>query len=154
MESKRKLEQAVLKIKGKKVWDFRLSESTGSIITFECGNKIERKKSYNELKEEEGEHSFMIFCSWRLIQRNKIITSWKDETSKLFEGVSKINNHKILNLNFSKLLDLEINFEDGLTLELFCDEGFNSNFDCNWFFRDGLNYYSINNYGETEIESY
>ena len=83
---------------------------------------------------------------------DKIITSWKESTSLLKKGASKIENLKISSVNISESLDLVIKLEKGFSLQVFCDEGINSDFDCNWFFRDGRKYYSINNNGNIDIE--
>lgn len=152
METKEKFKFSIEKLAGKKVWDFRLGESTGSIISFECGEEIECENGGNEERKSEGKYSFMIYCSWKISNADKIITSWKDDIVLLKEGVLKLENLTISSIFIKESFDMLIEFEKGYRLQVFCDEGINSDFDCNWFFRDSRKYYSINNNGEIEIE--
>lgn len=151
METTENLKSLITKIEGKKIWDFRIGESSGSIISFECGEKI-KCEGEDEIRTHEGEYSFMVYSSWRICNTNKIITSWKDDTAMLKKGASEIEDLKILNVSVSEGFDLVLKLENEFSLHVFCDEGVNSDFNCNWFFRDDQKYYSINNNGEIEIE--
>ena len=143
------LELLLKNIIGKEIWDFRLGESTGSIISFECGNKLESESNGRSL---EGEHSFMIYCSWKISNRSKLIASWKEDSVFLKKEIVKIENLKILGFHISESYDLVLKLENDSCLNVFCDLGTTSEFDCNWFFRTGLKYYSINNNGGIDME--
>ena len=144
------LENVLKKVVGLSIWDFRISESTGSIISFECGNKCLLEN--NEDRQFEGNYSFMVYCSWKICKNNKLIGSWKDEIEALNNIFTSMENAKIKQIVLTEVFDLKISLSDGCDLYVFCDLGEMADFDCNWFFRELENYYSVNNMLEVEVE--
>lgn len=141
---------------GNKVWKFSVGGGAGSIITFEWGREIILTKENNKITpQKEGHGSFMIYCSWRVIKNSQIIISWKEDISPnglVVIGMSLLENQLVKSILLTDDLDLFISFDSGLQLQVFCDEGINSEFDCNWFFRIENTYYSVNNYGNIDKE--
>lgn len=144
------LKEILKKINGNEVWDFRISEATGSIISFEIGKKIESKRKGRDF---EGDYSIMIYCSWKIIKNGTILVTSNDDIELLKKGINSIVNQKIQNIALNNYGDLEINFkENNYAFLIFSDLSFEGEFDCNWFIRVDKKYYSLNNKGKLEIE--
>lgn len=144
------LQKLLRHLSGLKIWDVRASDITGSIFSFEIGAVNEVVN--NPDRSSEGEFSFMVYCSWRLEDKNYIITTWRDSSEQLIESLRNINEDHIDNINLSPKLDIEFSFVSGKKLIVFCDFSNSSNSSTNWFLRRGMRYYSANNKFEIEKE--
>jgi hypothetical protein len=132
-------------IEGKKVWNVKGGESTGSIFSFEIGDKIDRQSAVLTY---EGEYSFMIYCSWRIVKDKKIITGWRENSSNggpMMHGLLTLAGQTINEVKLNKYFDLEIKYGIDKILSVFCDLTPNQEFEENWFFRKGNKYFSITN---------
>lgn len=138
----------------KKIWAIQGDEdSTGSIFTFEVGEKINYFDYNNEVKME-GQASFMIYSSWRFRKNNILITSWKEK--KLFdnENLLLIDNLKIIDVFMNDMFDLSVYFEKGYALDIFCDDKIENYPHSNWFFRIDKTYYSFDENNKLVIETF
>ena len=125
------------KMTNSKIEEVIAGGSNGSIVIFITKNDI----------------SLDIRCAWRLFEKGKVLISSNQSdvspNSYYKKTLDRLLNLKIINISFSKVMDVTINFEDELSLESFCDvvEPFNSVTDNeNWTICDkNLNIcYSIN----------
>ena len=142
---KEKLSKLLAELKNKEVWDIRMDTSLGSIFSFEVGERIKIVKTGREY---EGEYTFMIYCSYRILYKNKklIISSRAGENqfNRLKHVLSELNGLKVIETELSNTMDLKITFSKGITLEVINDIYSSHVFDTNWFFRVGKQYYSVN----------
>jgi hypothetical protein len=124
--------EALKMIVDKHCWSFTAGEGTGSVIEFDFGKKIKRKKplSNKYLSEEQrafqGEYDLFVECSWRLDERKDVICSSKDsnkENGVIVSGLKRLVNKKVISIEIHKpAYDLDLYFINNLTLKIFCDE--------------------------------
>ena len=133
-------------LNGKETWGFKAGESTGSIFTFEVGEKFPWP---SQLGSFEGDFSLMVYSSWRIEDRasNKLLTCWRDAGDQIVQGLKHLENQTINEISVSTFFDLSILFKSQKVLRIFCDYGPNSNYEINWFLRRRKTdkYYSVNN---------
>jgi hypothetical protein len=121
------------KLLNKKCWAFHNSVET--TISFNFGKKIKRsrplKTKLRPLIERryDGEFHLLIFCSWRIESKSKILISSREEnggyykqggpTLKALKSLigSKVTAVEISNPGF----DFALTFENDLTFRVFCD---------------------------------
>jgi hypothetical protein len=133
---------------GKKIWDFAVGESTGSIISFECGEKIANTNlKTQKVKPFVGELTFMVYCSWRIISNKKVIVNGNH--ANLATHLQKIEGMTLKNMTLvSGIYDLRLDFENNYRLEIFCDIASDSDWDYQWYIKKGNAFFCANTQGE------
>lgn len=117
---------------GQKCWSYRAGKATGSIISFDFGQKIKRDLvlkgrplSFDQ-RNYIGEYGLMIWCAWRLDGQNQVICGWNDSNEQdgpMLSGLGQIVNKSVVNIEVGlPAYDLVINFDDSLFLKIFCDQ--------------------------------
>lgn len=109
-----------------------------------------------------GKYSLFVYCAWRLVKGDAIITGWQESNScpngELYKGIKSLENDKIIDINLNKFNDLHIVFESGKELQIFCDITPNlyNYLDENWYIADIEKniYYAITKNQTIEVEKY
>jgi hypothetical protein len=152
MENKSKeavLEFFMNSIIGKKILKVNAGGSTGSIFCLEFGDALRvKQKKGRELTE--GDLSIMVYSAWRLddLEKSKPITSWQEDSEPegiMTLGLKSLKDDFVERISVSAFYDLEVRFKSRKRLVVFCDLTSNQEMDTNWYFRDGVKYYSVNN---------
>ncbi len=144
MPTEDQLKKEIEQLFDKEVFALTCGPSTGSRFKLEIGKKVLRERYINNphLTEEnrkfQGEYSLMVYCSWRLQDKNdKVIASWQDSNEKeglMTKGLESLVGDKITNISFSPQFDCVINFTSGRYLNIFSDVSREGNNDTNWRF--------------------
>jgi hypothetical protein len=131
-QSKTYLKSKLLELNGKECWGMAAGSGTGSVIELFIGKKIPLKEPVDNLnlsddvRNNDAEFSLFIQCVWRLDSTKKVICgAWDDNSckGKMLKGLKLLVNPKILCVNVSEpAFDLGIEFSNGLSLKVFCDQ--------------------------------
>ena len=146
---------------GKSCWGFAAGSGTGSIVSFEFGNKIPRiKKLRNPTLTEDmrlynGELYIRISCVWRISSLSKVICSSSDSNDSdgpMLMGLNKILNTPIVNVMVQNVTyDCTVNFENKMKLDIFCNETNDIDGFDNYVFRDRKKYYVVSSKSKLKI---
>jgi len=126
-------------------WSVIAGKGSGSRVGIDIGDKVRRRKPienpYLSIEQQHFRGKFRLSiedCAWRLNSATEIIcasTSDNANEGPLVRGLQRIVGVYIKSVEFSfPTFDLTVNFSNGLTLYLFCDQ-------CNSF--DLANNYSL-----------
>lgn len=127
MEMNEKFNESIKLAIGETCWNAELT--VGSTLMLDFGKQLSYDPPMVNPNSGEtvriGEYNFLIFCSWRLENRENVICTWQDKFynyQKLEEMVKMIRCRKIENIYIDKpSYDVIIVFDEGLVLKVFCD---------------------------------
>ncbi len=124
--------QEVRVLIGKPCWAFYAGPSTGSIVSFDFGEKIPRRVPLlnPKLSEDEryhfGEVSLFIECAWRLDSSDTVIcgsTDSNDNEGPMQRGLELIVGRTVKSVKVEPpACDLTIGLDGNFTLKVFCDQ--------------------------------
>lgn len=126
-------EAALQKLVGLVCWSIVGGKPSGTIATFDFGQKIARRHPlhYPQLSLEQrsyyGEISLVTcFCPWRVENPDEVIGSWTERSDNGVPLMHPLENLIGLTVERVELarpaLDLTLTFSRDLTLRLFCDQ--------------------------------
>jgi hypothetical protein len=128
-----------------KCWYVNCGKGVGSSFSISLGKKIARKRPLTNLKQSEeyrhyeGEVNLLIWCSWRLDNAEKPITSSDEDVEKIEQGLNILFEKVLLKIEvIPPAWDLVILFSEGYQLRIFCDHlPGGSSYDGNWDLKVG-----------------
>ncbi|MDF7811394.1 hypothetical protein [Hymenobacter sp. YC55] len=112
------IEQIIQLIQGQLAWRSRAGSGTGSIFTLQFGSAL----STNETQ---GKFSLMVYCAWRIVERDAIIcTGHNDADSVLAPALKALEDTQVTKVTLSEWGDLAIYFDTGRALQIWNDAPF------------------------------
>lgn len=125
---------------GKRCWYASCGGAAGPTFQLAFGKKVRRREEVNndahsdEYQQFEGESNLLVWCSWRLDDPARPITSSDDSDGPLREGLSRLVNATVADVRIEMPgWDLRLAFANDLTLRVFCDHvAGDPSFDGNW----------------------
>jgi hypothetical protein len=112
-------------------WGVVAGKGTGSNVLFDFGMKIPREKPLKNqylsevVRNNESEKSLFVRCVWRIISKQEVICGcWEDNSNggPMLQGLERFLGSKVVRTVLScPGLDLNLEFDNGLTLQIFCD---------------------------------
>ena len=123
---------AMAELVGKECWSVIAGSGTGSIVTLNFGERIPVKRwlSNETLSSDsrrfEGEYALYIECGWRVRSPQGMICSWSSDNAAngpMLTGLQQLEGGTTSVVEISEeTYDLRVEFEDGLSLDVFCDQ--------------------------------
>lgn len=125
-------EASLNRLVGQVCWGFAAGEGTGSVINFYIGGKVPRESPLSNLhlaaeqREYEAEINLFVECAWRIESKTEVICgAWDDNTEggDMIAGLRRLVDQSVSSVKVSQpALDLTLDFSNGLTLRVFCDQ--------------------------------
>lgn len=150
--------QGLAKCRAKRCWHVACGGSAGSSFDLALGRKIRRQGKTGRLdrllpkslRKVSPELSLMVWCSWRLSTKDKVLVTSDDcdNDRKWCNLLQILVGRRITHVEIiNALCDLQISFGRGYRLDIFCDYGNKSpTIDTNW------ELFSTLPSGETQVE--
>lgn len=120
-------------LQGKECWGFIAGAGSGSMVTFDFGGRVPRRKPAlnpnltDEQRNFIGEITLFIQdAAWRIDSENGVLcgsTTWNDLAGPFGDGLRKIVGCRVQGIAVSRPgMDLSIEFDKGLRLKVFCNQ--------------------------------
>lgn len=147
------------KMKGVKCWATVFGGGNTGSIHLHMGRKIrldhERRNPNlpRAVRTHEGEHSLLVWSSWRMQQDGRIIASSESDNATLNEIRNVLNGRRVDEVwLYNDTWDLWVFFDNGLRLTVFCDLMFDEPGGIeNWSYRAGDRWVLANTQGGLDI---
>jgi hypothetical protein len=135
--------RAASALEGLPCWYVSTGGAVGSTFKLAFGRKLPRAVPVNNLAHSEefrrfdGEVSILVWCAWRLDDRDRPITSWDDVEDSVGRGLRSLIGASVESCKICPpAWDAEIVFSNGLCLRIFSDHvPGDPSFSVNWDFK-------------------
>lgn len=120
--SKNHLRDSLFQIENQEVYEIKAGKGTGSVFTmyFSC-----EKDKFNR----DTSDMIMVFCSWKILLKNKYLCTWRDRESLIKKTLIKLINKTITNIEINNSYDIIITFSHNYYLYINCDNPIDSDYD-------------------------
>lgn len=125
---------------GKRCWYASCGGGAGPTFQLALGEKIPRQDQIknnahsDEYRQFEGESNLLVWCTWRLDDPERPITSSDDSDARIREGLARLVGAVVREAHLDMPgWDLQLSFSNDVTLRVFCDHVLGEpSFDGNW----------------------
>jgi hypothetical protein len=130
--------KVIAQLPGHEAWRSEAGAGTDSIFTLQLGPPLADD-------DQEGEFSFMVYCAWRIVEADRIICSWhEDSKTVLAPALQQLwHSGEVTEASLSTLGDLTIQFASGLSLQIWNDAPFEEGSEWWWMGYQGRGYYGV-----------
>jgi hypothetical protein len=139
-ENFHQLSNLVYSIRTLRCWHVGCGGAAGPTFSLALGERVPRAVPLmnpaepESFRQFEGEANLYVWCSWRLDDPDRPLTSSDDTTPSIEQGLTQLLESTVTAVQLAPpAWDLRIHFSNGLRLQLFCDHvPGDPSFDGNW----------------------